>query len=127
MSIQMKFTFIMKCQKDEKLLTFDDDVKVYNLTKFKKTNQNTCINLKPIVVKGDKVVKGQVLCEGYATQNGELAIGRNLKVAFMPWKGYNFEDAIVLSESVVREDLFTSIHIEEMLVNVRDTKEDLKN
>ena len=106
----------------EKLLTFDDDVKVYNLTKFKKTNQNTCINLKPIVVKGDKVVKGQVLCEGYATQNGELAIGRNLKVAFMPWKGYNFEDAIVLSERVVREDLFTSIHIEEMLVNVRDTK-----
>ena len=107
---------------DEKLLTFDDDVKVYKLTKFKKTNQNTCINLKPIVVKGDKVVKGQVLCEGYATQNGELAIGRNLKVAFMPWKGYNFEDAIVLSERVVREDLFTSIHIEEMLVNVRDTK-----
>ena len=107
---------------EEKLISFDDDVKVYSLTKFKKTNQNTCINLKPIVVKGDKVVKGQVLCEGYATQNGELAIRRNLKVAFMPWKGYNFEDAIVLSERVVREDLFTSIHIEEMLVNVRDTK-----
>ena len=107
---------------EEKLVSFDADVKVYSLTKFKKTNQNTCINLKPIVVKGDKVVKGQVLCEGYATQNGELAIGRNLKVAFMPWKGYNFEDAIVLSERVVREDLFTSIHIEEMLVNVRDTK-----
>tara|TARA_Y100000385_G_scaffold149812_1_gene155297 strand:- start:4699 stop:8514 length:3816 start_codon:yes stop_codon:yes gene_type:complete len=107
---------------EERLLSFDDDVKVYSLTKFKKTNQNTCINLKPIVVKGDRVVKGQVLCEGYATQNGELAIGRNLKVAFMPWKGYNFEDAIVLSERVVREDLFTSIHIEEMLVNVRDTK-----
>ncbi|MGB1306263.1 MAG: DNA-directed RNA polymerase subunit beta [Flavobacteriales bacterium] len=107
---------------EEKLISFDDDVKVYSLTKFKKTNQNTCINLKPIVVKGDNVVKGQVLCEGYATQNGELAIGRNLKVAFMPWKGYNFEDAIVLSERVVREDLFTSIHIEEMLVNVRDTK-----
>ena len=107
---------------EEKLISFDDDVKVYSLTKFKKTNQNTCINLKPIVVKGDKVVEGQVLCEGYATQNGELAIGRNLKVAFMPWKGYNFEDAIVLSERVVREDLFTSIHIEEMLVNVRDTK-----
>ena len=107
---------------EEKLISFDDDLKVYNLTKFKKTNQNTCINLKPIVVKGDKVVEGQVLCEGYATQNGELAIGRNLKVAFMPWKGYNFEDAIVLSERVVREDLFTSIHIEEMLVNVRDTK-----
>ena len=107
---------------EQRLLSFDDDVKVYNLTKFKKTNQNTCVNLKPIVVKGDKVVEGQVLCEGYATQNGELAIGRNLKVAFMPWKGYNFEDAIVLSERVVREDLFTSIHIEEMLVNVRDTK-----
>ena len=107
---------------EEKLISFDDDLKVYNLTKFKKTNQNTCINLKPIVVKGDKVVEGQVLCEGYATKNGELAIGRNLKVAFMPWKGYNFEDAIVLSERVVREDLFTSIHIEEMLVNVRDTK-----
>ena len=107
---------------EDRLLSFDEDVKVYNLTKFKKTNQNTCINLKPIVVKGDKVVEGQVLCEGYATQNGELAIGRNLKVAFMPWKGYNFEDAIVLSERVVREDLFTSIHIEEMLVNVRDTK-----
>ena len=107
---------------EEKLLTFDGDVKVYNLIKFKKTNQNTCINLKPIVIKGDKVVEGQVLCEGYATQNGELAIGRNLKVAFMPWKGYNFEDAIVLSERVVREDLFTSVHIEEMLVNVRDTK-----
>jgi DNA-directed RNA polymerase subunit beta len=107
---------------EQKILTFEEDVKIYKLTKFKKTNQNTCINLKPIVVKGDKVSKGQVLCEGYATQNGELAIGRNLKVAFMPWKGYNFEDAIVLSERVVREDLFTSIHIEEMLVNVRDTK-----
>ena len=106
----------------ENILTFDDDIKKYNLTKFKKTNQNTCINLKPIVSKGDKVTTGQVLCEGYATQNGELAIGQNLKVAFMPWKGYNFEDAIVLSERVVREDLFTSIHIEEMVVNVRETK-----
>ena len=106
----------------EKILTFNDDIKKYNLTKFKKTNQNTCINLKPIVSKGDKVTTGQVLCEGYATQNGELAIGQNLKVAFMPWKGYNFEDAIVLSERVVREDLFTSIHIEEMVVNVRETK-----
>ena len=106
----------------EKILTFNDDIKKYNLTKFKKTNQNTCINLKPIVSKGDKVTSGQVLCEGYATQNGELAIGQNLKVAFMPWKGYNFEDAIVLSERVVREDLFTSIHIEEMVVNVRETK-----
>ncbi len=107
---------------EEQLLSFDDEIRVYPLTKFKKTNQNTCINLKPIVVKGDRVTKGQVLCEGYATENGELAVGRNLKVAFMPWKGYNFEDAIVLSERVVREDLFTSIHIEEMVVNVRDTK-----
>tara|TARA_Y100001954_G_scaffold69075_1_gene75655 strand:- start:11683 stop:15498 length:3816 start_codon:yes stop_codon:yes gene_type:complete len=107
---------------EQKLLSFDDEVKIYELTKFKKTNQNTCINLKPIVQKGDKVTKGQVLCEGYATQNGELAIGQNLKVAFMPWKGYNFEDAIVLSERVVREDLFTSVHIEEMVVNVRETK-----
>ena len=82
---------------EQKLLRFDDEVKTYELTKFKKTNQNTCVNLKPIVQKGDKVTRGQVLCEGYATQNGELAIGQNLKVAFMPWKGYNFEDAIVLS------------------------------
>ena len=107
---------------EDKLLSFEDELKTYQLTKFKKTNQNTCINLKPIVNKGDKVVEGQVLCEGYATQNGELAIGQNLKVAFMPWKGYNFEDAIVLSERVVREDLFTSVHIEEMVVNVRETK-----
>ena len=80
------------------------------------------MNIKPIVKKGDKVKKGQVLCEGYATHNGELAIGRNLKVAFMPWKGYNFEDAIVLSERIVREDLFTSLHIEEHSVSVRETK-----
>lgn len=106
----------------EKLVSFDDDKKSYKLTKFKKTNQNTCINLNPIVKKGDKVVKGQVLCEGYATQGGELALGRNLQVAFMPWKGYNFEDAIVISEKVVREDLFTSIHIEEYQLEVRDTK-----
>ena len=108
--------------KDEELISFDDLEKDYSLTKFKKTNQNTCINIKPIVRVGDKVKKGQVLCEGYATENGELAIGRNLKVAFMPWKGYNFEDAIVLSERVVREDLFTSLHIEEHSVSVRETK-----
>ena len=85
---------------------------MYDLIKFQKTNQGTCINLKPIVVKGDQVSKGQVLCEGYATQEGELALGRNLKVAFMPWKGYNFEDAIVISEKVVRDDVFLSlIHI----------------
>ena len=108
--------------KEEKLLSFDDDRKIYNLIKFQKTNQGTCINLKPIVKKGDQVVKGQVLCEGYATQNGELALGSNLKVAFMPWKGYNFEDAIVISEKVVRDDVFTSIHIDEYAIDVRDTK-----
>ena len=108
--------------KEEKLLSFDDNSKVYDLIKFQKTNQGTCINLKPIVNKGDSVVKGQVLCEGYATQNGELALGRNLKVAFMPWKGYNFEDAIVISEKVVRDDVFTSIHIDEYALDVRDTK-----
>jgi DNA-directed RNA polymerase subunit beta len=90
---------------DEKLVSFEDDVRVYKLTKFAKTNQSTCINLRPIVRKGQKVVKGQLLCEGYATKDGELALGRNLKVAFMPWKGYNFEDAIVVSEKVVKEDI----------------------
>lgn len=111
---------------DEKLVSFEDDVKSYRLTKFQKTNQNTCINLKPIVKKGDKVKNGQVLCEGYATQDGELALGRNLKVAFMPWKGFNFEDAIVISERVVREDIFTSIHIDEYSLEVRDTKRGLE-
>ena len=106
----------------ERLVSFDEDSKTYELVKFRKTNQGTSINLKPIVRKGDKVKKGQVLCEGYATQNGELALGRNLKVAFMPWKGYNFEDAIVISEKVVREDIFTSIHIDEYALEVRDTK-----
>ena len=89
---------------------------------FRKTNQGSTINLKPIVQVGDRVEKGQVLCEGYATQNGELALGRNMKVAFMPWKGYNFEDAIVISEKVVRDDIFTSIHIDEYALEVRDTK-----
>ncbi len=107
---------------DEKLVTFDSDEVVYDLIKFRKTNQGTCINLKPIVKKSENVKKGQVLCEGYATSNGELALGRNLKVAFMPWKGYNFEDAIVISEKVVREDFFTSIHIDEYSLDVRDTK-----
>ncbi|MFL1011300.1 DNA-directed RNA polymerase subunit beta [Flavisericum labens] len=107
---------------DEAKVSFDSDVKTYQLVKFRKTNQGTSINLKPIVVKGDKVSKGQVLCEGYATQKGELALGRNMKVAFMPWKGYNFEDAIVISEKVVREDIFTSIHIDEYSLEVRDTK-----
>jgi len=107
---------------DEKLVSFDEDVKTYQLTKFRRTNQGTCINLKPIVKKGQKVKKGDVLCEGYATKDGELALGRNLMVAFMPWKGYNFEDAIVISERVVSEDLFTSIHIDEQVMEVRDTK-----
>ena len=107
---------------EERLVSFEGDVKTYKLTKFQKTNQSTCMNLKPIVKKGDKVSKGQVLCDGYATDKGELAIGRNLKVAFMPWKGYNFEDAIVISERVIREDIFTSIHIDEYSLEVRDTK-----
>ena len=106
----------------DKLVSFDSEVTRYSLTKFMKTNQSTCINLKPIVRKGDRVEKGQVLCEGYATQAGELALGQNLKVAFMPWKGYNFEDAIVISEKVVRDDIFTSIHIDEYSLEVRDTK-----
>ncbi|MCX6246881.1 MAG: DNA-directed RNA polymerase subunit beta [Bacteroidetes bacterium] len=115
---------IIRYKRDEKerLVSFDDDTRTYQLTKFSRTNQNTCINLRPIVRKGDKVTKGQVLCEGYATKNGELALGRNLMVAFMPWKGYNFEDAIVISEKVVKEDIFTSIHIEEFTLEVRDTK-----
>jgi len=107
---------------EERLVSFDDDSKTYQLVKFRKTNQGTSINLKPIVRKGDKVKKGQVLCEGYATEKGELALGRNMKVAFMPWKGYNFEDAIVISEKVVREDIFTSIHVDEYSLEVRDTK-----
>ncbi|MCP4551921.1 MAG: DNA-directed RNA polymerase subunit beta [Bacteroidetes bacterium] len=107
---------------EDRLVSFDDDLKSYKLTKFTRTNQNTSINLRPIVRKGDKVTKGQVLCEGYATQQGELALGRNLMVAFMPWKGYNFEDAIVISERVVKEDIFTSVHIEEFTLEVRDTK-----
>ena len=117
-----KITIKYEMTKDEKLTSFESDEKTYSLIKFRKTNQGTCINLKPIVKKGDKVSKGQVLCEGYATQNGELALGRNLKVAFMPWKGYNFEDAIVISEKVVRDDYFTSVHIDEYSLEVRDTK-----
>ncbi|MEZ5056967.1 MAG: DNA-directed RNA polymerase subunit beta [Saprospiraceae bacterium] len=107
---------------EDQLVSFEDNRKTYKLTKFMRTNQGTCINLKPIVKKGMRVVKGQILCDGYATQKGELALGRNLKVAFMPWKGYNFEDAIVLSERVVREDIFTSLHIEHFEMDVRDTK-----
>ena len=106
----------------EELVSFNDNIKTYYLTKYKKTNQSTVINLKPIVTKGEKVTKGEVLCEGYATENGELALGRNLKVAFMPWKGYNFEDAIVISEKIVSDDYFTSVHVDEFTLEVRDTK-----
>ncbi|MDA9587502.1 DNA-directed RNA polymerase subunit beta [Flavobacteriaceae bacterium] len=115
-SIRYDFT------EEQGLVSFDGNLKSYNLVKFRKTNQGTCINLKPIVKKGDRVSKGQVLCQGYATEAGELALGRNMKVAFMPWKGYNFEDAIVISEKVVRQDIFTSIHIDEYSLDVRDTK-----
>ncbi|MCC5917399.1 MAG: DNA-directed RNA polymerase subunit beta [Cryomorphaceae bacterium] len=107
---------------EESLVSFEGELKMYNLVKFRKTNQSSCINLRPIVSKGQKVKKGDVLCEGYATEKGELALGRNMQVAFMPWKGYNFEDAIVISEKVVREDIFTSIHIDEYTLEVRDTK-----
>ncbi|QED37659.1 DNA-directed RNA polymerase subunit beta [Antarcticibacterium arcticum] len=107
---------------EERMVSFESDSKTYELIKFRKTNQGTSINLRPIVRIGDRVTKGQVLCQGYATEAGELALGRNMKVAFMPWKGYNFEDAIVISERVVREDIFTSIHIDEYSLEVRDTK-----
>ena len=117
-----KITIKYDMTESQNLVTFDGDTKTYELIKFRKTNQGTCINLKPIVKKGDRVAKGQVLSEGYATQKGELALGRNMKVAFMPWKGYNFEDAIVISERVVRQDIFTSIHIDEYSIDVRDTK-----
>ena len=110
----------------ERLVSFDSDVKTYMLEKFRRTNQNSCINQKPIVRKGDKVKLGDVLTEGYATSQGELALGRNMLVAFMPWKGYNYEDAIVISEKIVKEDLFTSIHIEEFTLEVRDTKRGLE-
>ncbi len=108
--------------KDEELTSFDDELTTYYLTKFRRTNQDTCVNLKPIVYKGDKIGTGQPLCEGYGTAHGELALGRNLRVAFMPWQGYNFEDAIVISERVVRDDVFTSVHIDEFELEVRDTK-----
>ena len=111
---------------DEQFVSFEEDTKRYELPKFRKTNQSSNVNLRPIVARGQKVTKGQILTEGYGTDNGELAIGRNLKVAFMPWKGYNFEDAIVISENVVKEDIFTSIHIDEYQLEVRDTKRGLE-
>ena len=107
---------------DELLVNFSDEYRTYDLIKFRRTNQDTTINLTPLVLKGEKVKKGQVLVEGYSTNQGELALGKNLKVAYMPWQGYNFEDAIVISERVVREDIFTSIHVEEFQLEVRDTK-----
>lgn len=106
----------------QQLVSFEEDLRIYRITKFVRTNQETCINLRPAVVKGQKVKEGDFLTEGYATRGGEIALGRNLQVAFMPWKGYNFEDAIVISEKVVKEDLFTSIHISEFETEVRDTK-----
>ncbi len=107
---------------EEEIISFDKSSVIYDLVKFRRTNQDTCINLRPIVAKGDRVEKGQPLCDGFATEKGELALGINMKVAFMPWQGYNFEDAIVISERVVREDIFTSIHIDEFELEVRDTK-----
>ena len=117
-----KITIKYDRTEEDRIISFEGDSITYLLVKYQKTNQGSSINLKPIVKKGQKVIKGQVLCEGYATQQGELALGRNMKVAFMPWKGYNFEDAIVISEKVVREDIFTSIHIDEYSLEVRDTK-----
>ena len=107
---------------EEEFTSFEDSVVTYNIPKYRKTNQNTTVDLKPLCRAGDKVKKGQILTDGYSTEKGELALGRNLKVAFMPWKGYNFEDAIVLSERLVREDIFTSIHVEEFTLEVRETK-----
>lgn len=116
--IRIKYDY----NEDEELASFKGNEITYSVTKFRRTNQNMVVNLRPIVKTGEKVVKGQVITEGYATENGELALGRNLKVAFMPWQGYNFEDAIVISEKVVKDDYFTSIHIKEYEVQVRDTK-----
>ena len=117
-----KVTVKYQLSKEEALVTFDDTFVTYPLTKFQGTNQGTCINLRPTVAKGEKIKQGQLLCEGYATKDDEIALGRNLKVAFMSWQGYNYEDAIVISERVVQEDIFTSIHIEEFTLAVRDTK-----
>ena len=107
---------------DDRFVSFDPDVVTYKLMKYTKTNQGTTIDLKPIVQKGQRIKQGQILTEGYATENGELALGRNLMVAFMPWQGYNYEDAIVISEKIVREDVFTSVHVDEYSLEVRDTK-----
>jgi DNA-directed RNA polymerase subunit beta len=111
---------------DERFVSFDDDIVTYNLPKFRKTNQSTTIDLRPIVKRGQRVTPGQIMTEGYATEGGELALGRNLLVAFMPWKGYNYEDAIVLNERAVKEDLFTSVHVDEYALEVRETKRGLE-
>lgn len=121
-----QISIIYDREEDERLVSFDDDRKTYDLVKFRKTNDSTVINLRPVVHKGDKVTKGQILCEGYATNNGVLSLGRNLQVAFMPWKGYNYEDAIVISEKVVKEDWFTSVHVDEFITEVRETKRGLE-
>jgi DNA-directed RNA polymerase subunit beta len=121
-----KITIKYERTDEERLVSMDDDYKTYYLTKYARTNQNTSINIKPTVRRGQKVHKGDVITQGYGTQNGDLALGRNLKVAFMPWKGYNYEDAIVISERIVKEDLFTSIHVEEFTLEVRDTKRGLE-
>ena len=115
-----------KYNEQDELVSFDSNIKVYHLTKFQKTNQGSAVNLRPIVKKGESVKQGQVLVEGYGTDRGELALGQNLKVAFMPWKGYNFEDAIVISEKVVKEDIYTSVHVDEYSLDVRDTKRGLE-
>ena len=107
---------------DEEFVAFDDAVKEYHIPKFRKTNQSTTIDLRPICNAGQRVEKGDILTEGYATERGELALGRNLKVAFMPWKGYNYEDAIVLNERMVRDDILTSVHVDEYSLEVRETK-----
>ena len=116
--IQVKYDYT----EDERLVSFDSDITTYKLPRYRKTNQNMSITLRPIVKIGQKVEKGDILTEGYSTQKGELALGRNLKVAFMPWKGYNFEDAIVISERLLRDDLFTSVHVDEYIMEVRETK-----
>ena len=111
---------------EEITCSFEPEVTTYTLPRYRRTNQNTSVTLKPIVLTGDRVEKGQILTEGYSTEAGELALGRNLKVAFMPWKGYNFEDAVVISERIQREDLFTSVHVDEYIMEVRDTKRGLE-
>ena len=107
---------------DEEFVSFEDAVKTYNIPKWRKTNQSTTVDLKPTCHRGQRVKAGDILTEGYSTQKGELALGRNVKVAYMPWKGYNYEDAIVLNERMVREDFFTSVHVDEYILEVRETK-----